>query len=690
MGLCISVAQEQNELGLVDLNGFESKNFECENPVAIPDVDSSDSYEDASLSLVTVCCEVQKINFCGFPEKLGPWETPITSFVDKDFKMLDPKFESNNPFFVFYSDALSKHRELAEMMTFPLVGQTSPKFQLTLPNYYRGSVNIPETAVWYVWSYPIDIEWWQTDENYLVQRIKELMLFRNPDLLFILTGGFIYLDRNFKVVRVNAVRLPRTKERIVKVERTRRGLIFTKKRKFEDKFIDPISRDDRFKLALHGTSGAKYFAWLKPRENVRASDSTYFTAGPHGCFVFLFSDLIRKDSEESRENCYYNLTCGPNCSGGDAPIGETCRIEDFGSIKGLKRSTTSIREPANSKRKEHGFPREKKMASLNGFFEEKTEERKVPIVERGVCLKVFQKLAQEFERVRKMPLDDLETKFGRKPTSGEILVERVLKPSMGDLRVSYAEFLMRSDSSTTYRCNTYVTHAWNCDFCETVKAMEAFEESRKSTMYYFCDLLSVNHWENEEEQVEVNELRKLVRHVDELLCVLYPWNEPTLFGRLWFILEIAEAVQSKTNLTIKLPPSENDSFIDWIKRNLTKYDDLLRTIDAETAKASKPEEEIMIRNVMEKSMGGFAQCNREVYGELMKWILQQVCRIDENPNNPDTEFLFCAAKLLSSRGEANRRRALEMLQRCSKKLSNDNDKKSQTVSKRRGNHFISS
>merc|ERR1712030_103542 len=101
------------------------------------------------------------------------------------------------------------HPHLNHLITFPLIGQTSPKYRVTLPKISRESANIPEDAVYFVWSYPIDIEWKmdsETDENRVVWEIKKLNLFRHPDLLFMVSGGYMYFDDQYKIVGVNAVR----------------------------------------------------------------------------------------------------------------------------------------------------------------------------------------------------------------------------------------------------------------------------------------------------------------------------------------------------------------------------------------------------------------------------------------------------------------------------------------------------
>jgi len=606
----------------------------------------------------TVAGEVQKINFREFPKKLGPWETPITSFNHMHFHMLDPQLKSNNPFFIIYADALKEHTLLARLITFPLIGQTSPKYLVTLPKMSRESANIPETAMYFVWSYPIDIEWKmdsKTDEKRVVHLLKQGNLFRHPDLLFMLSGGYMYFDDHFKIVGVNAVRLPRTNQMTAKYEREGKGLWFSKPRIFEDKYIEAFVRDDRFKLALHNTEGVKWFAWLLPSEVIKEPKGDNFTAGEHGSFVFLFSDLIKPSiSAVSRNKCYDVIECNPNYIDGD---GETCPSPVPQNIPMKKQE--SIKNPSE-------IPTQSTRLTMERPISESKTQRNLPMASRGVSLEVFKRLAKEFVKVRGQSCDDFKERFGRRPTNGEILVELVLKPEMGNLQLSYAEFLMKNESKHVFRCNAYVTHAWACDFSDTVKAMEEFEKNRtsRSTLYYFCDLLSVNQWDKKEDPITVPEVKGLVAKVEELVCVLYPWDELELFGRLWVIFEIALAVQYKTNLSITLPPSQSNLFKEMIKKDFAKFEKWLRMIDAEKAKASRGEDQKMICEVILAEMGEFNNCNRRVHDQLRKWFARQVYRMDEMCTDPEPDFLLSSAILLRQRGEANRRKALKMVKRC--------------------------
>ena len=67
----------------------------------------------------------------------------------------------------------------------------------------------------------------------------------------------------------------------------------------------------------------------------------------------------------------------------------------------------------------------------------------------------------------------------------------------------------------------------------------------------------------------------------------------------------------------------------------------------------------MIREFIQKELGGISNCTQQVYDQLRKWITQQLIRIDEISKDPGVDFLLSSANLLRERGEENRRKALQ-------------------------------
>jgi len=251
--------------------------------------------------------------------KLGPYEADRTVFNANSFHLLDPQLESPNPLFLIHREAFTGIKKgLANLIVnFPLEGQMSPKHAVTLGPEARKHANIPETAKYYVWSYPIDVQW-RHYETRLINAFRECKCLNCPELMFLIMGGYVYFDENFQIVSVNAlicVQKRKTEEELMK----RSGLKFGKPEKFPAKFINQLTLYDRLKFVSwpdlnHLTVPPKLFAWLRPNEELVAPDRERRKFGTHGGFVFIFHyDL----DEHSEKNCYFPVICNnPKCCTG--------------------------------------------------------------------------------------------------------------------------------------------------------------------------------------------------------------------------------------------------------------------------------------------------------------------------------------------------------------------------------------
>jgi len=138
--------------------------------------------------------------------KLGPWESIRTCFHKTSFHMLDPHLTSSNPLFLIYREAFeSQSKGLSRLiMNFPLKGQMSPTHTVTLTADSRFQANIPETATYYAWCYPFDIEWRFYGQE-LKDELEKCKCWRCAELMFLIMGGFIYFDDNYQVVSANGL-----------------------------------------------------------------------------------------------------------------------------------------------------------------------------------------------------------------------------------------------------------------------------------------------------------------------------------------------------------------------------------------------------------------------------------------------------------------------------------------------------
>jgi len=255
--------------------------------------------------------------------KLGPYEAKNTVFNSKSFHLLDPELESPNPLFLIHREAFQGEKKgLAKLIVnFPLEGQMSPKHAVTLGPEARRHAQIPNTAKYYVWSYPIDVQW-RHYENKLVDALKDCNCLDSPELMFLIMGGYVYFDENYQIVSANAL-ICGTRQREEELTRIGSGLKFGKPEKFPEKFINQLMLYDRLKVVSWPVlneldNPPTFFAWLRPKEELVAPDRERRLFGAHGGFVFIF----HKDKDELREllteeNCYFPVICNnPQCCTG--------------------------------------------------------------------------------------------------------------------------------------------------------------------------------------------------------------------------------------------------------------------------------------------------------------------------------------------------------------------------------------
>jgi len=246
--------------------------------------------------------------------KLGPYEVKRTVFSSESFHILDPQLDSPNPLFLIHREAFQGvKKEIAKLIVnFPLEGQMSPKHAITLGPEARKSANIPEKAKYYVYSYPIDVQWRHYDET-LMNALRKCNCLGSPELMFLIMGGYVYFDGNFKIVTANAVITNQTRKK--EEELMKSGLQFGKPEKFPAKFLNQLTLYDRLKIVswpvLNQLSNPpKFFAWLRPKEELVAPDRERRIFGRHGGFVFLFhSDLDERGEELTGKNCYFPVIC---------------------------------------------------------------------------------------------------------------------------------------------------------------------------------------------------------------------------------------------------------------------------------------------------------------------------------------------------------------------------------------------
>merc|ERR1711957_890148 len=128
-------------------------------------------------------------------------------------------------------------------------GYLSPLHPINLPEAARVAANVPQTAAYFAWCYPFASDWnvesddWATD----------------PDVLFLVVGGYVYFDNKRNVVGINSV-LPAASG----------GLKFGPPKQWRPEWTAQLKRQgDRWRpvtLRKLLVAGATEFCWLRPDE----------------------------------------------------------------------------------------------------------------------------------------------------------------------------------------------------------------------------------------------------------------------------------------------------------------------------------------------------------------------------------------------------------------------------------------
>jgi len=503
------------------------------------------------------------------------------------------------------------------------------------------------------------------------QFVVELQM-SHPDLLFLLMGGHIYFDKNGDIIGVNAIRMPRNEDRKRNVLLTGKGMNFSNKIPFETKFIDPLMHKDRFKLApAIDNKNAKFFAWLQPGEEITDTECNHLDVGPHGAFVYLFSDLLQREEKQCERNVYFNVLCHKvEC----CPEAENLPCNYMWPSETLRRMSTQPRVTLPRPRRslcEERVERETHRYSvfqLEAVDEMKKEELLAPRIGfRGVKLKVLKELAEKFRKVKDEPTEKLEKELGRTPTFGDIIVNKVIKPFTQDSKESYAMHLKNTTDVKIHKCNAYICHCWLHDFCETVKAIERFEKGRPSIEFvYFCDFVSINHWTGELSDIQ-EYLRLMENEIEETLVV------SPLEGKqheLWLMIEIAQALSCNTHLNVIQSTSQFRFLNIEIQNNLNGILRALDSVDASKAVAFEKAVGDGLLKTIKSNMGGYAKCTLSVKEFFKRWLGDQVLHVwhsleetsDSSEETSDSfEFSIRAVKFLMKGTEAHVRQALEIV-----------------------------
>eukprot|EP01064_Diplonema_japonicum_P011553 TRINITY_DN18967_c0_g1_i1.p1 TRINITY_DN18967_c0_g1~~TRINITY_DN18967_c0_g1_i1.p1 ORF type:complete len:1589 (+),score=285.20 TRINITY_DN18967_c0_g1_i1:46-4812(+) len=201
----------------------------------------------------------------GFPDSLGPLMLHPCQGLVKEVR--DGR----------YSVPLEGPLQPLEEAGVPGEGRVSPSSPVTLPISARRRAGIPRLAHTFVWAYPLP------GMNGLSSLALDSSL---AAVMFVIYGGFIYLDENGIPLSVNALT-------------PGEGLSFNGPYKWIDtdgtRGVERSGRMQPITIKQLADVGAKYFCWLKPDEDLGLDPQP-----THGGFVYLFREPNEEPSPDDR------------------------------------------------------------------------------------------------------------------------------------------------------------------------------------------------------------------------------------------------------------------------------------------------------------------------------------------------------------------------------------------------------
>jgi nicotinamidase-related amidase len=195
------------------------------------------------------------------------------------------------PFGVERADSLKISMDLATLRDFELQlqgpmrqlegkisnrGCCTPFNEITLPQEVREQAKIPSAAKTFAFAYPLP-GITAVAEN---ERTTFLSAGADPNMRFILYGGFVYFDERMRVLAANALG-------------GGQDLCFSGPQKWRKEYTNELVSENRFKpitLKNLRDAGARHFTWIHAGETLLAVGQEAWVPAKHGAFVYLFSE----------------------------------------------------------------------------------------------------------------------------------------------------------------------------------------------------------------------------------------------------------------------------------------------------------------------------------------------------------------------------------------------------------------
>jgi hypothetical protein len=187
---------------------------------------------------------------------------------------------------------------------------------------------------------------------------------------------------------------------------------------------------------------------------------------------------------------------------------------------------------------------------------------------------------------------------------------------------------------TRFQQNALLRYGWGYSIGSIIVSLAEFCKTSsldpKRTYVWICCLCNNQHRIVESVDVPFTEFHavfhKRVTGVGNILALMEPWHSPLYLTRAWCVFEMFTAVENSCNVTILMPPNQQQNMIEDIigdSGRLERLYEVLGKTDIEEADSSVPQDKTRILDLVKKELG-CKRLNRRVNQFLRQWVHSEI------------------------------------------------------------------
>ena len=199
-------------------------------------------------------------------------------------------------------------------------------------------------------------------------------------------------------------------------------------------------------------------------------------------------------------------------------------------------------------------------------------------------------------------------------------------PRDGKPGCALVDWLPRSDR---HQQTHFLSWSWQYRLAQVRSALQSYQPvAAAEEVFFFMCFFTNNQFRIilEESAAGSSDLEQVfetnLTRIGKMVALLDSWHEPVYLSRVWTVYEQFVASKLQIPVTFIMPEDSAISLRETVehgKTGIAQITGFLRAVDAEHAKAWKPEDEENVKSLIRQTVG-FEQVNQHVTQAMLSWI----------------------------------------------------------------------